>query len=111
MTQLVAKYRDYGLEAISGNHYGGNHRNISVEEETNILAPFKEQAEKGEIVEVREIEQAYQNVVDYPVSKGQIYRVLHRHEWRKIMPRSKHPQKASEEDIESSKKLTLRSRN
>ena len=91
VTQLVAKYRDHGLEAISGNHYGGNHRNISVEEETNILAPFKEQAEKGEIVEVKEIAQAYQNAVDHPVSKGQIYRVLHRHEWRKIMPLSKHP--------------------
>ena len=30
VTQLVAKYREYGLEAISGNHYGGNHRNMSV---------------------------------------------------------------------------------
>ena len=27
VTQLVAKYRDHGLEAISGNHYDGNHRN------------------------------------------------------------------------------------
>ena len=25
VTQLVAKYREYGLEAISGSHYGGNH--------------------------------------------------------------------------------------
>ena len=23
VSQLVAKYRDHGLEAISGNHYGG----------------------------------------------------------------------------------------
>ena len=37
VTQLVAKYREYGLEAISGNHYGGNHRNMSVEEEMSIL--------------------------------------------------------------------------
>ena len=27
VSQLVAKYRSNGLEAISGNHYGGNHRN------------------------------------------------------------------------------------
>ena len=26
VTRLVAKYRDYGIEAIAGNHYGGNHR-------------------------------------------------------------------------------------
>ena len=34
VTQLVAKYREHGLEAISGNHYGGNHRNMSVKRGT-----------------------------------------------------------------------------
>lgn len=29
VTQLVAKYRKNGIEAISGNHYGGNRRNMS----------------------------------------------------------------------------------
>ena len=56
VSQLVAKYRDHGLEAISGNHYGGNHRNMSFEEEAAILAPFKARAEKGELVEISEIE-------------------------------------------------------
>ena len=46
VTQLVAKYRDHGLEAITGNHYVGNHRNMSAEEEGEILAPFKAEAEK-----------------------------------------------------------------
>ena len=107
VTRLVAKYRDHGLEAISGNHYGGNHRNMSIAEEAAILAPFQERAERGELVEVREIARAYQAAVDHPVSKGQIYFVLHRHGWRKIMPRSRHPKKASEEEIAVSKKLTL----
>lgn len=108
VTRLVAKYRDHGLEAISGNHYGGNHRNMSIAEEAAILAPFQERAERGELVEVSEIARAYQAAVDHPVSKGQIYFVLHRHGWRKIMPRSRHPKKASEEEIAASKKLTLR---
>ena len=111
VTQLVAKYRTHGLEAITGNHYVGNHRNMSVEEEAEILAPFKAEAEKGKIVEVKEIGKAYQEAVDHPVGKGQIYCVLHRHGWRKVMPRSKHPKKASKEEIESSKKSTLLSRN
>lgn len=106
ISQLVAKYRDHGLEAISGNHYGGNRRNMSVEEEAAILAPFKERAEKGELVEVSEIAKAYQAAVDHPVSNGQIYFVLHRHGWRKVMPRSKHPKRASDEEIAASKKLT-----
>ena len=107
VSQLVAKYRNNGLEAISGNHYGGNHRNMSVQEEAAILAPFKARAEKGELVEISEIARAYQSAVDHPVSNGQIYFVLHRHGWRKIMPRSRHPKKASEEEIAASKKLTL----
>ena len=103
VSRLVAKYRDHSLEAVSSNHYGGNHRNMSVEEEAAILAPFKERAEKGELVEVSEIAKAYQAAVDHPVSNGQIYFVLHRHGWRKIMPRSKHPRKASDEEIAASK--------
>ena len=105
VTRLVAKYRDHGIEAITGKHYGGNRRNMSYEEETAILAPFKERAEKGEMVEISEIAKAYQNAVTHKVSDTQIYCVLHRHGWRKVMPRSRHPKKASEEVIEASKKL------
>ena len=110
VTQLVGKYRKKGLEAIAGNHYGGNHRNMSEAEEAEILAPFKERAEKGELVEISEIAKAYQSAVDHPVSRSQIYFVLHRHGWRKVMPRSKHPKKASDEEIMASKKLTLLSK-
>ena len=105
VSQLVAKYRDHGLEAISGNHYGGNHRNMSFEEEAAILAPFKARAEKGELVEISEIETAYQQAVGHSIGTSQIYYVLHRHGWRKVMPRSRHPKKASKEVIETSKKL------
>ena len=92
------------MEAITGNHYSGNHRNMSFEEEAAILAPFKKQAEEGKTVEISEIAKAYQDAVDHTVRKAQIYYVLHRHGWRKVTPRSKHPKKASEEIIEASKK-------
>ncbi len=111
VTTLVAKYREKGLEAISGNHYGGNRRNMSIEEEAAILAPFKARAEKGELVEIGEIEAAYRNAVGHSIGTSQIYYVLHRHGWRKVMPRSRHPQKAGEEVIETSKKLKLRLKN
>lgn len=82
---------------------------MSFEEEAAILAPFKVQAEEGQMVEISDIAKAYQEAVDHTVSKTQIYYVLHRHGWRKVMPRSKHPKKASEEVIEASKKLTQKS--
>ena len=42
--------------------------------------------------------------IGHSIGTSQIYYVLHRHGWRKVMPRSRHPKKASEEVIETSKK-------
>lgn len=41
--------------------------------------------------------------VGHSIGNGQIYRALKRHNWRKVMPRSRHPKKASEEAINASK--------
>lgn len=95
-----------GLDALKPAVRGGNHRNMSYEAEEEFLRQFCARAEKGEIVEVKEIKAAYEALVGHPIGRGQIYPVLHRHGWRKIMPRSRHPKKASEEEIASSKKLT-----
>ena len=111
ITTLVAKYRDGGLAAIVDNHYGGNRRNMSFEQEEELLAPYKEQAGKGELVEVSAIEAVYREAVGHSIGTAQIYYVLRRHGWRKVMPRSKHPKKATEEVIETSKKLTPESKN
>ena len=107
LTKLVRTYREGGVDAIVENHYGGNHRNMSYEEETALLKPFEKKAEAGQMVEVSEIKAAYQEAVGHCIGSAQIYYVLHRHGWRKVMPRSKHPKKASAEVIETSKKLTL----
>jgi len=111
ITTLVAKYREKGLEYLAGKHNGGNHRNMSYEEEEEILAPYAEKAKAGMIVETSEIKAAYQEKAGHSISSGQIYRVLARHGWRKVMPRSRHPKKASEEVIATSKKLTKKCRN
>ena len=104
-SKLIARYMRDGISAIAENHYKGNRRNMSSEEEAAILAPFIERAERGEMVDIKEIVAAYQKAVPHKISDMQIYSVLHRHGWRKIMPRSRHPKKASEEAIEASKKL------
>lgn len=106
---LVSKYVHGGIEAITQNHYVGNRRNMSIEEEAALLEPFRERASKGQMVTVSEIAAAYQAAVDHPVGDNQIYYVLRRHGWRKVMPRSRHPKKASDEAIKASKKLTSES--
>jgi len=69
-----------GLKEYARKHYAGNHRNMLYAEELGRPAG----------------------------SNSQIYYVLSRHGWRKVMPHSKHPNKASDGAIKASKKLTLR---
>ena len=109
ISQLTAKYQKGGIEAIAGNHYGGNRKNMTRQEESALLEPFRKKAERGQIVEVSEIKAVYEQAVGHTIGGSQIYRVLHRNNWRKVMPRSKHPKKASDEAIEASKKLKLKS--
>lgn len=108
ISELVAKYFKGGISAIAENHYGGNHKNLSYTQEKEILKAYEELAEAGQIIETSDIKRAYEAKVGHSIGKGQIYRVLKRHGWRKVMPRSRHPNKASDEAIAASKKLTLR---
>ena len=106
VSKLVSIYCRKGLGAIIGNHYHGNRRNMSIEEEAAFLETYKKQAEQGQIVEISIIKRAYEEKVGHSIGGTQIYYVLRRHGWRKLMPRSKHPNKADDEAIEASKKLT-----
>ena len=63
------------------------------------------------MLDIGEMEKAYAEKVGHSIGSGQIYRVLQCHGWRKVMPRSKHPKKAGEEVIETSKKLRKKFRN
>lgn len=105
LSELTKKYKKIGLAAIVENNYKGNRRNMSFDEETALLDRFKKAAESGQIVSVSEIKKAYDEALGRETNASQIYKVLHRHAWRKVMPRSRHPKKASEEAIKASKKL------
>ena len=109
VSQWVSDYCRNGIDALLGRKQSGNRRNMSLAEEQAFLSAYKEQAQQGNIIEVAEMKRAYEEKVGHRISSGQIYRVLARQGWRKVMPRSKHPNKASDEEISSSKKLTERS--
>jgi len=106
----VSQFSNGGIETLMGGKYCANRRNMSLEEEAEFLSEFIEQAEKGQVVETSQIKAAYVERVGHSIGNDQIYRVLKRHGWRKLMPRSKHPNKAGDEAIEASKKLTRKLR-
>lgn len=101
---IISKYFKEGLSGIIGEHRkGGNKRYLSVAEEKEILQPFLKKAEQGKILIVSEIKSAYEKRVGHPVPASTVYRMLSRHNWRKIVPRSKHP-KAKPAEQEAYKK-------
>ena len=106
ITELASKYRKNGIAAIASNNYKGNRRNLTFDQEVALLLPFKEKAAKGQMVEISEIVRAYEQASGKSLEKsnGQIYYVLARHGWRKVMPRSKHPKGATEAEIEASRR-------
>lgn len=106
VSHWVSLYIKGGEQALMSKKRGGNHRNMSYAEEADFLSGYEKRAQAGQIVEVSEIEAAYEVKVGHPIGSGQIYRVLHRHGWRKVKPRSRHPKKATPEAIDASKKLT-----
>ena len=109
ISKLASKYHEGGIEAITGNHYGGNHRLMSYDEEEAFLSQFINEADGGHITDVKAIKAAYEEKVGHKTGHGQIYFVLHRHGWSKKLPRSKHPKSADPEAIKASKKLTIES--
>ena len=84
--------------------YGGNRRYLSKEDEKAFIKEFDQRAEKGEMLEISEIAKAFNEKVGKETDLSTIYYLLKRNGWRKVMPRSKHPNKASDEAIEAYKK-------
>lgn len=106
VSQWVSAYiNNGGIAALLPKERIGMHRNLSIEEEKEFLSTYTKQAEAGQIIDLNELKAAYIEKVGHSIGGSQIYRMLERHGWRKVMPRSKHPQKASNEAIEASKKL------
>jgi transposase len=105
ISQLVNEYKRVGLESFAKKKYGGNHRSLSEAEEEEILNRFREQAEAGQVVIVADIKRAFDERLGKDTGRGYIYMLLARHDWRKVMPRQRHPKKADDATIEASKKL------
>ena len=109
VSQWVSAYiNNGGITALLPKERSGMHRNLSIEEEKAFLSTYTKQAEAGQIIDLNELKAAYIEKVGHSIGGSQIYRMLERHGWRKVMPRSKHSQKASDEAIEASKKLKQR---
>jgi len=107
VSRLCAEFKSVGLLQYTKRKYGGNNTNMSREEEVAFVESFNKQAELGELVTMAAIAAAYDEKTGKSrESKSTVYKLLHRHKWRKLKPRRQHPKKASEAEMDASKKLT-----
>lgn len=84
--------RQKGLDALKSKGRGGRKRSyLSVEEEKAVLEEIVPEATKGGVLEVGIVHRAFEEKVGCPVARFTIYRLLERHNWRKISPRPRHP--------------------
>ena len=101
---IHAAYRKDGEIALQVTGRGGRRKSyLTPEEEDVFLRTFSKDGQLGNIVEVSEIHQSFEKQIGRQVPRSTISRLLHRHGWRKLEPRPKHP-KGSQEAIERFKK-------
>ena len=101
ISSVYKRFGPQGLETVGSGGRRNDYR--SIDEERAFLAPFVTRAETGELVTIREIQQAFEQQVGNTVAESTMYRLLARHAWRKVIPRPHHP-KADPEAQEAFKK-------
>ena len=105
VSDFIREYTKNGIGYFTVEHRkGGNHRNLSDEQESTIIETFTEKAVAGEIVSLSQLKEEYEKVRGKKTANSTFYGFLERMDWRRIMPRGAHPKKASEEAVEASKK-------
>jgi len=73
------------------SHGGRRRENMSRTEESIFLEPFIEKARVGGILIVSEIKDALEARLGRPVARASTYNLLHRNDWRKLVPDKHHP--------------------
>jgi len=101
---VIALYNRYGPDVVEGKGKGGRRKAyLSWKEEIRFLRRYGKRAANGEITTVSEIKRGFETRIGKTVHKTTIYRLLARHEWRKVMPRPRHVE-ANPQEQETFKK-------
>ena len=94
VSRLQATFRD-GLtqrDSAPKAKWGGRRNQwMSLDEEKQFLAPWLEKAENGMLVVASPIREALAKHLGQPIKASVIYRMLERHDWRKVAPDTRHP--------------------
>jgi len=89
----IAQYNQQGPEGLRRTGRGGRRWAwLSWEEEERFLEKRQQAAGRGQILAAPPLRAELEKLTAHRVSLAYVYRLLHRHGWRKLGPRPRHPQ-------------------
>lgn len=87
----LGEYNSLGPSGLDRKGRGGRRWSLmTLEEEREFLAEHLSQAGSGDILTAKHLHTALCRRLGQEVSLDYIYKLLHRHEWRKLVPRPRH---------------------
>jgi transposase len=96
--KTISEYNKKGTKAIDTIGKGGRkNAYLTIDEEKEFLNSYIQKAQKGHIATAMEIKIGFEERIGETVDKTTIYRLLNRHNWRKIVPLPFHPKQNKEE--------------
>lgn len=104
--KVVELYNKNGADFTSTLNWGGRRAatsHMSFEEEEKIMKALQQKAINGKILVAKHIRKVIETKLGKPVSDDYIWDLFKRHNWKKKMPRSEHPKKNKEAQVEFKK--------
>jgi transposase len=87
----IGQYNRHGPSALERPGRGGRRWSfLTWKEEEDLLKPYRQKAAQGELVTAVAMWPEISKAVGRKVSLAYVYRLLHRHGWRKLGPRPRH---------------------
>jgi len=104
---LVAAYNRQGPQALETPGHGHRQRAyLQWEREQAVVAKFLQRSARGQVSTGAQLKPALEKASGQRRHKTTVSRILKRQQWRKVVPRPRHPQ-ASAEEQEAFKKTSL----
>ena len=102
--KIVENYNHSGAAALVYKSKGGRRRSLlSLDDEAILFASLEIMASKGQIKTANDIRKMVEAKTGKSVSDDYLWDLLHRHGWKKKMPRPHHPKRSLEEQADFKK--------
>jgi transposase len=90
--KTISEFNRNGSKSIETIGKGGRKNSyLTLDQEKKFMNSFIQQATQGQIATAGEIKEEFEKIIGKKVHKTTIYRLLERHQWRKIVPLPIHP--------------------